>query len=324
MSELLVATGVAAAVGLPHLLRLDRIVPATAIAIWTAALLLRASLAIGAALFIVIYVPQTPVFSAIANWCWDLLTHHVEFSPHPLAHAALFLPALALGASLLWGVGNLVRAARRLERHLRRRTIGRGPLNSTVLADAEPMIALTGFGRARLLVSRGALELLDSDEIEAGLAHELGHSRRWHRPLLTVATLCTAIARPLPGTQSALGGLRLALERDADVFAVARTGDALALASAICKVGEALAIAPTARGFTDAAVALGGSGDVAPRLDYLLGDVVPRGRVTQALARMVAASMVLVVLALALTVPQWAIAAPFPQDAGGSVLCDGH
>lgn len=324
MSELLVAGGAAAAVGLPHLLRLDRILPATAIAIWSAALLLRVILAVGAALFIVVYVPQTPVFSAIANWCWDLLTHHVEFSTHPLAHAAVFLPALALGASLLWGVGNLFRAAVRLERHLRRRTVGLGPMNSTVLADVEPMIALTGFGPARLLVSRGALELLDADEIEAGLAHELGHSRRWHRPLLMVATLCAAIARPLPGTRSALSRLRLALERDADLFAVARTGDALALASAICKVGQALAIpagGPVIRG---AAMALGGCGDVAARLDFLLGDAAPRGRFTQVLAKLVAAFMVIVVLALVLTLPQWAMAAPVSPSVVDSVLCDGH
>jgi hypothetical protein len=44
------------------------------------------------------------------------------------------------------------------------------------------------------------------------------------------------LGRPVPGTRAALRGLLLSLDRDADEFAVARTGDPLALASAICKV----------------------------------------------------------------------------------------
>ena len=313
MLDLALALLITCAVVGPHFLPLEGIVPATGIAIWSLALILRAILCVGAALFILVYVPQTPVFAAIASWCWELLTHHVEFSPHPLAHLAVILPALAIAASLLWAVGGLARAAIRLERYLRSRSLGSGPMNSTVLADSEPVIALTGFGRARLLVSRGALDLLDDEELEAGLAHEMGHSRRWHRVLVTSATLCAALSRALPGTKTALGRLRLELERDADAYAIDRTGDALALASAICKVGQG-----TFRG--QVAMALGGTGEVSSRLDHLLGDVAPRGRVAQASARLCAVAMALVILGLVLTGPQWAAAAP--PDGTQEVVCE--
>lgn len=42
---------------------------------------------------------------------------------------------------------------------------------------------------ARVVVSRGLLELLDPEEVEAVVAHELGHARNWDMALMTVANL---------------------------------------------------------------------------------------------------------------------------------------
>src|SRR5206468_93356 len=42
---------------------------------------------------------------------------------------------------------------------------------------------------ARVVISRGILELLDPEEVEAVVAHELGHARNWDMALMTLANL---------------------------------------------------------------------------------------------------------------------------------------
>jgi Zn-dependent protease with chaperone function/Zn-finger nucleic acid-binding protein len=42
---------------------------------------------------------------------------------------------------------------------------------------------------ARVVISRGLLQLLEADEVEAVVAHELGHARNWDMALMTLANL---------------------------------------------------------------------------------------------------------------------------------------
>lgn len=112
-----------------------------------------------------------------------------------------------------------------------------------------------------LLVSDAALRAMDRDELRASFAHEIGHVRRRHRPLILGASLLAAVGRFLPGTQAAERELLFNLERDADEFAVRATNDPLALASAICKAAAGRAI--------NYAAALQGRGGMATRLSYL-------------------------------------------------------
>lgn len=303
--EAMVAALVPLAVTMPHVLPLHRVTPSLAALVWMCALALRALVAIGASIFVVLYMPQTGLYDAVAHWCWHealpLVAIHLGLSGHPLTHAALVLPGLALAGSLLWLVFGLVRAWLLLQAKLRR-SVGDGPLGSTIIADHEIVVGVTALGRGRILVSDVALGTMDPAEVHASLAHELGHIHRGHRPVLLLALMLGAIGRLLPGTRAAERELRFSLERDADEYAVARTADPLALASAICKAATARSVV--------GATGLGGDGRVLLRLDYLEGKCQRGGRVLERFVRTLAAGSVVAVLALMVTLPSWALAVP--------------
>lgn len=306
--EVAIAVILAAAIAVPHLLPLHAATPGTAAAVWFFALALRALAAVGAAAFVFVYLPQTETFAAAADWCWALVTHHLGLSGHPLAHAAVVLPALTIACTLLWVLFGLTRAGVALWLLLARRSLGRGPMGSIVVAGGEVMVAATGIGRARVVVSEEALGAMDSDELEASVAHELGHIRRRHRPLLLLASGFGGLARLLPGTRTAQRGLAFSLERDADEYAVRATRDPLALASAICKAARPRMAAP-------ALVALGGGGRVALRLGYLVGEAKPGGAVLHRSTQVLAATLAAITFALVVTMPGWALASPSAQGA---------
>lgn len=302
------------AIAVPHLLPLHKVKPATAATVWLAALALRALTALGGALFIFVYLPQTGVYDAVAHWCWHealpILATHLGFSGHPVIHAAILLPGLALAASVLWLLFGLARGWLLLRTRLSR-TLGEGPLGSTVIEDEEVVLGVTGVGRGRIVVSDRALDLMDQGEIEASLRHEMAHIRRRHRPLLLLASLCAALARALPGTQRAERELRFSFERDADEYAVGQTEDPLALASAICKAAGAQPL-PSAIGLRD-------GGRVALRLDFLAGDAPRAGRPLERGARLLGLALTLMVLALSATLPSWALAAPRAEHTLGAI-----
>lgn len=309
------------AIAAPHRLPLGRLSPGTAAAIWLLALALRALTVVGAVVFLLVSLPQSVVFEAIARWClhelWPLLVTGLGLSGHSLADAAVFLPALALAASMLWLGFGAARAALGLRRYVRERQFGRGPHGTTLVADNEVLVALAGFGRPRVIVSDAALGTLDREELEASLAHERGHVRGRHRPLLYAGALMRAIARPLPGTAAAERALALALEREADAFAVAETRNPLALASAICKAAGSRPLA--------GASALGGKGGVAVRLECLLDDRAPRGGgAAERSVRALAAVFAAVTLGAALSLPAWAAASKAQPTAGHAALVCRH
>ena len=302
--EAAVAVLVPLAVSLPHVLPLHRVTPSLAALIWFCALALRALAAIGIAIFVVIYMPQTGLYNAAAHACWDeavpLVAIHLGLSGHPLTHAALVLPGLVMAGSVLWLLCGLFRAWVLLRRKLRR-AVGEGPLGSTIIADQAVVVGVTALGRGRILVSDSALGALDQAEIQASLSHELGHIERRHRPLLLLASVLGATGRLLPGTRAAERGLRFSLERDADEYAVSRTRDPLALASAICK---AATVRPAG------ATGLSGEGAVLLRLDYLEGHARRAGRTLERCTHVLALGSVLAVIALTATLPSWALAVP--------------
>ena len=318
MLEFGVALILPVAVGLPHALPLHRVAPLTAASVWLLALALRALIALGGALFIFVYLPQTGLFRALAEWClhevMPLVATHLGFSGHPVAHVALILPGLALAASLVWLCFGLARGWLALRRLLNK-TIGDGPWGSTIVPDERILVAVTGLGAGRILVSDRALGALDSAELEASVAHEVGHIRRRHRPLLLLASVLAAIARPLPGTKRAERELAFSLERDADEYAVLRTRDPLALASAICKAATGDP--------SPALTALGGRGRTTLRVEHLLaGARRPCAVALERSARTLAACLAVLALALGLTLPGWALAAPSPAHVlGEHELC---
>lgn len=294
--EAVLIVALVAAVVAPHVLALDTVSPRTASFVWLTALVLRGLVSLGAAAFALVYLPGTEVFSAIARWCWHavvpLLTMHLGLSGHRLAHGALVVPSLLLAGSLLWVLFGLARGALALWLRLRGATRGSGPLGATVVIAPDVLVAVTAFGKGRVLVSEGALRAMDRDELAAGLAHELGHLHRWHRPLLLLAAVLSALGRPLPGTRAAALGFEFSLERDADEYAVRHTRDPLALASAICKAARGPAEPPAL------AIALAGRTPATLRVAHLVGDRRRAGALREWGTRALAAGMAAVALAL--------------------------
>ena len=312
MVDLALAIALAAGIGLPHLLPLQRVAPMPAAVLWILALGLRAVVAIGTALFFFLYLPRTGLFAEIAARCWHevlpVLATHLGLSAHPLAHAAVIVPALALAGSLLWLALGMARGWLSLHRQLRR-PLGEGPWGSTVVPQTGILVAVTAVGRGKIILSPGALGGLDRDELRASVAHEAGHLHRRHRPLLFGASILVALARVLPGTRRAERELVFHLERDADGYAVRQTQNPLALASAICKAASIPA----------AVVGLDGGGRVTRRLKILMDGDQPRSRPLEWLVAALSIALCASLLALAITLPAWALAGP-PGTAASAAL----
>lgn len=291
---------VAGSVLLPHLLRLERAPPVTAIAVWLSALVLRALLAVLAVVLLLFFLPRTQLFSAITHWCLDAV---VPVEGHAIGDALLYVPGVLLAASLLLACVRTARQARAARHIVAAHAIGVGPGESLVVGGHEVLFAVAGLTRPRVLVSAGALAQLDDSELEAALDHERAHIARRHRFLMLAGVTSRALGRFVPGASRALDALAFHLERDADRWALRHRNDRLALASVICK---AAADRPPASGATVSA--LGGTG-VRERLGQLLEDPSPRRpRWTGAALNGLAAAMVAGTLLLAAAVPAAAVA----------------
>jgi Zn-dependent protease with chaperone function len=305
---------VLAAIGVPHLVRLEEASPGLAAFIWLAALALRGVAAVFCAIFVVLYLPTTDLFALITHWCWHavvpFIAAHLPLDGHAVGDLALVMPAFVLAASVLWVVVGLWRAARRVRRLLRR-AVGPGPHQSLVLADGEVLVAAAGMRGPRVVVSAGALLSFDDDELAASVEHERGHIARHHRYVLVFAEICRALARFVPGTRTAARELLFHVERDADRYALARQHDPAALASAICKAAQGAALgAPS--------LALGGS-VVIRRIRLLLDGDAPRRAWREICLRALAAAMVSVVVVSAAALPTAALAGYHGADQARAV-----
>ncbi|BDG06866.1 M48 family metallopeptidase [Anaeromyxobacter oryzae] len=102
-----------------------------------------------------------------------------------------------------------------------------------------PVIFCTGVRHPAIVVSRGALRLLDADELRGALAHELCHIAR-RDPAASWGVLA---ARVVMGFNPAFQVVSRALARDAEWLADERAaelaGDRLALASGLLKLHRA-------------------------------------------------------------------------------------
>ena len=283
---------------LPHLLPLSRVAPSSAAAIWLLALALRAGVVLTGAVAAIVVVPQSRPFQDLARACWHQAG--LDVSGHRLADAATALPLVALALSLVWLVVKLGRSVTALDVYLRRYAKGQGPFGSTLVTERQVVLAASTLGRPRVVVSEGAVQRLDDDELTAGLAHEFGHLQRRHRPVLLLGRMFATLSRPLPASAAAERALHLSLERDADEYAVARTSDPLSLASAICKAAGS--------GIPRALAALRG-GEVAIRLHQLVehGGRRRSSTAVERCAQLLAAVMAAATFALLVGVSAWTI-----------------
>jgi len=107
------------------------------------------------------------------------------------------------------------------------------------LDRVQPVLFCTGVRRHAIVISRGAVALLDPGELRAALAHELAHLAR-HDP---AASWVVMGARALMAFNPAFQVLSRAIARDAEWLADERAaevcGDRVALASALLKLHRA-------------------------------------------------------------------------------------
>lgn len=304
MIELFAAT-IVGALALPHLIDQSRLAPAAGIVLWLAVLSLRTVLALAAAVIAILFLPATQLFQLLTHWCFHTVipffATHLGFDGHRLGDAAVLVPSLVLAVSALSAGFGVWRGARAVRRWLRRNSLGPGPRESVIVGGPDIVVAAAGLRDPQVVVSAGALMHLDDQELAAGLEHEWGHIARHHRLVALLGQLLYGISRLLPGSARALELLRFQLERDADEFAVRRTGDPLALASAISKAAVDWGATPG-----PALARLGGTG-VPERLRLLLGEG-PAGPswIGTALARGLALLAAVLTLALVFSAPSLA------------------
>jgi Zn-dependent protease with chaperone function len=146
-----------------------------------------------------------------------------------------------------------------------------------IIHDGAPNAFTYGHhpGNARVVLTQGLIDLLDEKELEAVVAHELGHALRWDMLIMTMAYLVPLIAYYIYRTMVSIrvrgrdktAGARLAIalgafvvyiiseyivlwlsrtrEFGADRFAGEATGEPNALSRALVKIGYGLAGRPS-------------------------------------------------------------------------------
>lgn len=308
------AAALSLALTTPHLLAQARLAPRTAIRLWMSVLALRAAVALALVAIAVLYLPATELFALLTHWCLHamipFIATHLGFNGHEIGDAATLVPALIIAASVLSAGFGVWRGARAARRWLRQSAVGPGPGESLIVGGSDVVVAAAGLRAPKVIVSAGALAQLDDAELSAGLEHEWGHVTRRHRFIAVAGQLLTGMSRLLPGGPHARRQLFFALERDADDYAVSKTGDRLALASAICKAATGPAGVPV--------TSLGGTG-AAERVRLLVGGAPAGSRSATWIANGLTLAAVALTLALAGSAPALASGAAGSQAVVGDL-----
>jgi len=219
----------------------------------------------------------------------------------PLGMGLLALVGLALGVFRLALLGRVLAVAswpagpdlEALAEHLAAR-IGAPATRVRLCADGRPIAMASGLRRPALLLSTWLVEHLDRRELEAVLAHELGHVARRDYLVTWLAAMLRDAFFYLPTSRAAFRQLRRDNELASDDLAVAATRRPLALASALAKVWQqtlgpataSAAVAPALLGTATAGV--GGAGAIEQRIVRLMGGARGEPPTTQRLSRVVA------------------------------------
>lgn len=219
-----------------------RVSPSVGVAASLSLLSLRAAFAVAVAVLVFVYASSGDHLSWIPATCVHLATAlpmapwHPGLGEYAMGGIAGFVPGVLLAASGVVSIMRISKGHRSLSRWLRRRRLGGGPSGSLIVRDREMVLAAAGVFRPQVLVSPPTLLLLEDDELDAGLQHEFGHINRRHQMVSACGLVLRDISRALPGGRETFDRLSYYLERDADEYAVRRTGSPGALARAICKL----------------------------------------------------------------------------------------
>jgi Zn-dependent protease with chaperone function len=216
-----------------------------------------------------------------------------------------FAAALLIGASAVRGWRAWQRAATRTRAWLRvaRPIATAAGIPVYEVPTAAPMMALAGVFRPRLLVTRGVVDALTDEELQAGIAHEIGHFRardNLKRLAMRAAPdvlMSTRLAAALEARWAS------AAEHDADRAGAADNETRCALASALVKVAKLI---PVATPIAEPISTLVDGGDIASRVQRLLDDGAPAAN-SRWLPRVLTALAVAATLAVSYTTLLWLV-----------------
>jgi Zn-dependent protease with chaperone function len=169
---------------------------------------------------------------------------HLCFTHLPVASVHL---GVTLGLGFLVGYALLraslaaARVARALHivRALTRVGQEQAELGLTIVETAQPVCLAAGFVRPRVLISRGLLESLGSEERSVVLAHERAHVRRRDALASGVVRALAVVHLPRVGAWL-VNELDVAAEQACDDEAATAVADRVAVASAILAVERAV------------------------------------------------------------------------------------
>jgi hypothetical protein len=104
-----------------------------------------------------------------------------------------------------------------------------------VVEDGAPLLLTAGIFRKTIFVSRGALDVLEGDELDAALAHELAHMRRGGHGLKWLFLLARDLTMFSPASLWAYAGFSREEEKICDDWVASRTTLRVSLASSLVK-----------------------------------------------------------------------------------------
>jgi Zn-dependent protease with chaperone function len=167
----------------------------------------------------------------------------------------------------------------------------REPTLGAVLVDhAQPAAYCVAGPRPTVIVTTGALQALNSDQLDAVLAHERAHLAYRHHWLLTIARIWCQVLPFIPITRNAATQIARLIEMHADDTATGAQ-DGAVLATALVALASTAMPAP---GLAAAAT------DAVQRIQRLLSPVEPLGWTRRLLLRAGAGTLVLTPAVLAL------------------------
>lgn len=139
----------------------------------------------------------------------------------------------------------------------------------------QPVMALVGIVRSRLLVTRGLIDALTPEELAASIAHEVGHHRAWDNLKRLAMRGAPDLLGWTPAARRLERAWAAAAEHTADAGASSSADRAarLALASALVKVARLM---PPPLSFAEPISTLVGGGEIASRVRRLIDEAPPR------------------------------------------------
>lgn len=218
-----------------------------------------------------------------------------------VAGAGLVLAGAVGARTALATAGQLHAARRQALRHAQTaRLVGRPhPVLGAVLVEhAQPAVYCVAGRQPTVILTTGALHVLDPCQLDAVLAHERAHLAWRHHRLLAMARIGRRVIPFLPLMRDAEAQVERLVELHADDAAV-RARDPASLATALVVLAAAA---------HPAAALAAAATDAVQRIHRLLCPVEPLGPMPRQLLRVMAAGLALVPAMLALAPAMLALA----------------